>query len=44
MAAQPLPTGYTRRELTFGRHVATGLWLLSGVLLVTLVFWTTAPR
>jgi hypothetical protein len=44
MAAQPLPTGYTRRELTFGRQVAAGLWILSGVLVVLLVLWMSGAR
>lgn len=39
MAAEPVRAPYTAREVACGGYVATALWLLSGVLLATLVVW-----
>lgn len=43
MATRPLNTPYTPGELTFGRYVATGLWLLSAALTGLLVVWSLDP-
>jgi hypothetical protein len=44
MAAAPLTTPFTLRELEVSEHAATLLWIVSGMLLALLVVWSTGPH